>query len=276
MNGNDMASNKIVFLTCHQKAQAISPALFLRGFELSTYDAFNTDTLGTFSDETKRQLSQMDTALHKAKLACELTGSQFGLGSEGSFGPHPQVHLLPWNYEVLAFWDAHNEHAIYAVFGTAETNFASQQISSLEQALEFAQQAQFPSHGLILGGHMDAHFQKGIQDESELREKINRALQTHATVWLETDMRAHMNPTRMRAISQAAQKLSDLLGSECPACQLPGYGLHKYIPGALCTTCGHTTQRPKAEQWHCLKCHHTEDKPLNTHVSAAHCDICNP
>ena len=112
MNGNDMASNKIVFLTCHQKAQAVSPALSQRGFELSTYDAFNTDSLGTFSDETKRQLSQMDTALHKAKLACELTGSQFGLGSEGSFGPHPQVHLLPWNYEVLALWDAHHEHAI--------------------------------------------------------------------------------------------------------------------------------------------------------------------
>jgi len=40
----------------------------------------------------------METALKKAKLACELTGSDFGLGSEGSFGPHPQIHLLPWNF----------------------------------------------------------------------------------------------------------------------------------------------------------------------------------
>ena len=276
MNGNDMASNKIVFLTCHQKAQVVGPALSQNGFELSTYDAFNTDSLGTFSDETKRQLSQMDTALKKAQLACELTGSQFGLGSEGSFGPHPQVHLLPWNYEVLAFWDAHNEHAIYAVFGTAETNFASQQVHSLEQAMDFAQQAQFPGHALILGSHLDAYFQKGLQDEAALREKMKGALQSNSSVWLETDMRAHMNPTRMKAIAQAAHKLSELLNSQCPSCQLPGYGLHKYVPGALCLTCGQPTRRPKAEQWHCLKCHHTEDKPLNSHASAAHCDICNP
>jgi hypothetical protein len=276
MNGNHMASNKIVFLTCHYKATVVSPALSQHGFELSTYDAFDTDSLGTFSGEKKRQLGQMDTALKKAQLACELTGSDFGLGSEGSFGPHPQVHLLPWNYEALTFWDSHNEHAIHAVYGTAETNFASQQVNSLEQAMAFAKQAQFPSHGLILGSHRDTFFQKGLQDESEFRDKVKSALQIQASVWLETDMRAHMNPTRMNVIGQAAQKLSSLLSSHCPTCQLPGYGLHKYIPGALCMTCGHPTRRPKAEQWHCLKCHHTEDKSLDCHVSAANCDFCNP
>lgn len=276
MNGNDMASKKIVFLTCHQKKEAVQDALSKSGFELETYDAFNTDSLGTFSGETKRQLSQMETALQKAQLACELSGSEYGLGSEGSFGPHPQVHLLPWNYEVLALWDRQNQHAIYAVHGTAETNFASQYVSSLDEALQFAKQVQFPSHGLILGSPSDAYFQKGIQDENTLRQTLNSALQASSRVWLETDMRAHMNPTRMSAISQASLKLSALLSSHCPKCQLPGYGLHKYIQGALCNTCGHATQRPKSEQWQCSKCLFTDEKPLQSHVSAAHCDICNP
>lgn len=276
MNGNDMSLPKIVFLTCHGKDLAVRATLLARGFELEIYDALDTDTLGTFTGEMQRPLGQMETALQKAQLACELTGRDFGLGSEGSFGPHPQVHLLPWNYEVLAFWDAPKQHAIYAVHGTAETNFAAQQVSTLEEAMHFAKQAQFPSHALIVGSHQDACFQKGIQDDFELRQRVSAALQTHATVWLETDMRAHMNPTRMKAIAQAAQKLSALLTSPCPGCQLPGYGLSKYIPGALCMTCGHATRRPQAEQWQCAKCNFVEEKKLNTQVSAAHCDACNP
>jgi hypothetical protein len=276
MNGNDMAPPKIVFLTCHGKDLAVRSTLLKNGFELEIYDALNTDTLGTFTGETQRPLSQMETALKKAQLACELTGSDFGLGSEGSFGPHPQVHLLPWNYEVLALWDASNQHAIYAVHGTAETNFASEKVSSLAEATDFAKRVQFPSHALILGSHQDAHFQKGIQDDFDLRRHVNTALQMHPTVWLETDMRAHMNPTRMKAIAQASEKLSDLLNSPCPACQLPGYGFSSYVPGALCMTCGHATRRPQAEQWHCSKCLFTEEKQLNKQVSAAHCDICNP
>jgi hypothetical protein len=271
-----MASQKIVLLSCHQKELAVRDALALCGFELTTYDGFNTDNLGTFTNEQQRPLSQMETALKKAQLACEYTGSDFGLGSEGSFGPHPQVHLLPWNYEVLAFWDHHKQHVVYAVHGTAETNFASQKVSSIDEAMLFAKQAQFPSHALIIGNHNDAFFQKGVQDEIELHRQLTLAFQTESSVWLETDMRAHMNPTRMKAIAQTAQKLHALLNSQCPTCCLPGYGLSKYIPGALCMTCGHASQRPKAEQWQCTKCLFTEEKQLNTHVSAAHCDFCNP
>ncbi len=267
---------KIAFLTCHQKDAAVRQALAQSGFEVEVFDAFNTDNLGTFTQERPRQLTQMQTALKKAQLACELTGSAFGLGSEGAFGPHPQVHLLPWNYEVLAFWDAAQQHAVYAVHGTAETNLAGQRVISLDDALSFAKQAQFPSHGLIVGSPSDAYFQKGVQSESALQGLLKTAFQTDVTVWIETDMRAHMNPTRMKAIKVAAQKLHVLLNSNCPACQLPGFGLTQYIQGALCNVCGSATQLPKAERWSCAKCHLTQDKSLNNTVSAASCDKCNP
>jgi hypothetical protein len=267
---------KIAFLTCHQKDAAVQHALKQCGFEVEVFDAFNTDNLGTFTNEKPRELTQMQTALKKAQLACELTNRDFGLGSEGSFGPHPQVHLLPWNYEVLAFWDAKQQHAIYAVHGTAETNFAGQRLMSIDDALSFAKQAQFPSHALIVGSPSDAYFQKGIQNEAEFQCLLNDAFQKDASVWVETDMRAHMNPTRMKAIEASAHKLASLLNSNCPGCNLPGFGLTQYVSGALCSVCGSATRLPKAERWSCAKCQFTEDKELNKTVSAASCDKCNP
>lgn len=269
-------AHTLAFLTCHHKDEAVKSALATCGFEIVLYDAFNTDSLGTFTNEKARELTQLQTALKKAQLACELTGHSFGLGSEGAFGPHPQVHLLPWNYEVLAFWDVAHQHAIYAVHGTAETNFASQSVTSLEEANAFAQQSQFPSHGLIVGSPSDSFFQKGIQDASAFQDLVKHALSLSSSVWIETDMRAHMNPTRMKVIAQTADKLQVLLSSHCPQCQRPGFGLTQHIAGALCKTCHSPTRLPKAEQWSCAKCDFTEIKELNTWASAAQCDVCNP
>lgn len=269
-------TSKIAFLTCHQKQVAVSDPLKSLGFEVEVCDAFNTDELGTFTNEIPRHLSQQQAALKKAQLACELTQANFGLGSEGSFGPHPQVHLLPWNYEVLALWDAQHQHAVYAVHGTAETNYSSQRVTSVEEAFSFARLAQFPSHALIMGSPADTYFQKGIQDESAFVKQLATALQSDASVWLETDMRAHMNPTRMNAIAQTALKLQQLLKSSCPQCHLLGYGPTRLIPGALCNFCNCATRLPKGEHWECASCHFQEDKVVDTTVSAANCDYCNP
>jgi hypothetical protein len=266
----------LAFLTCHEKDAAVKTALAECGFEIQICNSFNTDSLGTFTGEQARPLTQMQTALKKAQMACELTGRQFGLGSEGSFGPHPQVHLLPWNYEVLAFWDAQQAHAIYAVHGSAETNYASQRVSSTEEALSFANQVQFPSHALILGSPFDAYFAKGIASEIDLQNQLNIAFKQDDSIWLETDMRAHMNPSRMKIIEQTAYKLQALLRSQCPTCKLPGFGVTRYIKGALCNSCGTPTRLPNGEHWECAHCQHAEVRPLKSIVSAANCDVCNP
>ena len=41
-------------------------------------------------------------------------------------------------------------------------------------------------------------------------------------VRVESDMRAHMNPTSMIVISQLAEKLDQRLSILCPKCKLPG------------------------------------------------------
>jgi len=267
---------EIVLLTCHGKETAVSAALSKHGYQVQTYNDFDTDSLGTFTGEKSRDLSQAQSALKKAQLACELTGKRFGLGSEGSFGPHPQAYLLPWNMEVLAFWDHQHQHAIYAIHGTAHTNFASEKVSSLDAGFEFAEKVLFPSHGLVLGTASDVFFKKGMMHLSDFKHSLENALSISPSVWLETDMRAHMNPSRMQAIAQTAEKLSVLLASDCPQCKLPGYGLTELIKGAPCQDCGAPTRIPKAEKWSCNHCDFMELHPLTNLAPAASCDRCNP
>ena len=127
-----------------------------------------------------------------------------------------------------------------------------------------------------MGSPTDSYFQKGVQDADAFHELVKSALALNSSVWLETDMRAHMNPTRMNVIAQTSEKLQALLGSHCPQCQLPGFGLTQLIAGALCKTCHTPTRLPKAAQWSCAKCDYSENKALNTWASAAQCDVCNP
>lgn len=269
-------TQELVFLTCHGKETAVAAALRKHGYAIQTYSDFDTDSLGTFTGETSRDLTQAQTALKKAQLACELTGKRFGLGSEGSFGPHPQAFLLPWNMEVLAFWDNQHQHAIYAIHGTAHTNFASEKVSSLDAGFEFAEKVLFPLHGLILGTASDAFFKKGLKHLGDFKTSLERALKLSPAVWLESDMRAHMNPSRMQAIEQTAEKLSVLLGSDCPQCKLPGYGLSELVKGSPCQDCLTPTRIPKAEKWACNHCDFMEIHPLGSLAPAASCDRCNP
>ena len=267
---------EIAFLTCHQKEKVVAPVLLKQGYVIRTVNDFDTDNLGTFTGEVERTLTQAQTALKKAQMATELTQCRYGLGSEGSFGPHPQVYLLPWNLEVLALWDRLHEHAIYAIFGSSATNFASEKINSVDHALSFAQKIGFPSHGLILGTPTDSYFAKGIKDAAVLTDRVHAALKISASVWLETDMRAHMNPSRMQTIQQTAEKLSALLQSFCPHCKLPGYGLTEMLKGAPCEICASPTRIPSAEKWGCLHCKFSEVHPLLELAPAKNCDVCNP
>lgn len=269
-------THEIAFLTCHQKETVVAPILEKQGFAIRVETSFDTDTLGTFTGETPRTLTQVQAALKKAQLATELTSCRFGLGSEGSFGPHPQVYLLPWNLEVLALWDQLEQHAVYAILGTSDTNFASEKVSSLDSAMAFAAKSSFPSHALILGTPADSFFAKGIGSIAEFQERVEAALRISPSVWLETDMRAHMNPSRMRSIQHTTEKLSALLLSNCPQCHLPGYGLTEMIKGAPCEICAAPTRIARAEKWNCLKCDFTELHPLHEVAPAKNCDSCNP
>ena len=91
-----LLGRRVVFLTCHDKTRLVSEPLAALGFTVESLTTYNTDHFGTFSREVGRTGSAEDTVLAKAKLAADLGGARYGLGSEGSFGRDPHIGWMPW------------------------------------------------------------------------------------------------------------------------------------------------------------------------------------
>lgn len=94
------AGQTFALLTQHGKQDIMAPLLAAEGIALRHTDAFDTDQLGRFDGTVERQQSAFATARRKAELACELTGCEIGLGSEGTFslGPLGLGHAM---YEIV-------------------------------------------------------------------------------------------------------------------------------------------------------------------------------
>lgn len=265
----------IALLTQHAKQGAVEAPLRGAGFVVETISSFDTDTLGTFTGEVGRKGSQLDAATAKAKLAAQLSGQRYGLGSEGSFGPDPHIGLTAWASEVLAWWDADTQRLIHAVVQGPETNYEQTTAATCDEARIFATSVGFPEHGVIVGKPGQAFFRKDIHDWQALEQQVRGAL-AQGPVWLETDMRAHRNPTRMAMIRRAAEQLAGLLQSHCPACQSIGFGEVSPIYGATCEACGTATTALKAKVTRCTVCAHAVEETVRKTVPAARCPYCNP
>jgi hypothetical protein len=266
----------VAFLTNHDKAPLVADCLADSGFAVITVDSFDTDQLGTFSREVSRTHSAHETALTKARLAAQLAGTRYGLGSEGSFGRDPYLRMLPWDSELLCWWDAEQGYAVYASQGGSDTNYAQRWVSSLEDARAFADKAGFPQHALIIGQAGDAVFCKGVQDPAQFEQSVLTILHTQERVWLETDMRAHLNPARREMIKRAASQLALRLAISCPACQAPGYSVQQLQTGLACRDCDHPTSQALSEHWLCGACGHAEIRQRTGFAEPEHCPQCNP
>jgi hypothetical protein len=274
--GRAPVSSRVAFITCHDKTRLVSEALQTLGFALEPLTTYDTDRFGTFSRDICRTGSAQDTVLAKAKLAAELGGVRYGLGSEGSFGRDPHIGWMPWDYELLCLWDSERQYAVYALAGSGETNYAQCEVDSLEAALAFMDKAQFPEHALILGRPGEAWFCKGIRERDRLIEQLQMLLPIQQRLWLETDMRAHLNPMRQVVIRDAAVALAKRLSSCCPACTAPGFSIARGEPGLLCEDCGISTALAATHIWECPACAYAERQPVLNKAPAAHCGYCNP
>ena len=266
----------LAFLTNHDKAPLVADCLADSGFAVITVDSFDTDQLGTFSREISRTSSAHETALTKARLAAQLAGTRYGLGSEGSFGRDPHLRMLPWDSELLCWWDAEQGYAVYASQGGSDTNYAQRWVTSLEEARTFADKAGFPEHALIIGQAGDAVFCKGVQDPVQFEQNVLAILHRQDRVWLETDMRAHLNPRRRALIKRAANQLAMRLAISCPSCQAAGYSIQHLQTGLACRDCDHPTAQTLSEHWLCGACGHAEVRHRTGFADPQHCPLCNP
>lgn len=272
----------IAFLTQHGKqtvvAAALEPTL---GCTIAHVTGYDTDQLGTFTRELSRPGTQLDAARRKARKGMELSGLSVGLASEGSFGPDPFTGMFPWNVEMLVLID---DVLGIEVVGMAQGPARNGCLltGSWHEAQAFAAREGFPEHHLVVRpqGQDDARIHKGIASADALRACFDQCLSQaeNGKVWIETDLRAFANPSRMQQIALAANDLGSRLQATCPACAAPGYGITGRQPGLPCEACGQPTSTYRSQTWSCVRCHHQAEQVRTDRVvaDARHCPHCNP
>lgn len=281
-NGSFFEGRRSVLLTKHGKERVIKPVLEeAMGCQVLVNTGFDTDRLGTFTREITRRGTQLETARLKARKGMELNGLDLGLASEGSFGAHPLVSFLPWNLEIVLLVDDRENLEIFGECANGETNYDHTLVSNFQEAESFARKAGFPDHYLVLRPDDDRHqsIVKGINSWEWLREAVGWGLAGAAgKVFLETDMRAHANPTRMLNIQSAAEDLARKIKQQCPRCATPGFSVVEKKRGLPCEWCGRPTREVGAKVFACGKCGFSREEKAsrNKKAPAGCCEYCNP
>ncbi|MGJ3231470.1 MAG: DUF6671 family protein [Oceanicaulis sp.] len=261
--------------TMHGKEAALGPPLEALGFRLKTAETFDTDRFGTFSGEVKRAGDMLEAARAKAQAAFSRSDKQADwiVASEGAFGPSRAVPFLAEARELLLAWRPADGLEVVEQRISFETNFAAEDVPPGADPSDFLGRIGFPEHAVIVRAG-EAILAKGVAGRAELD-----ALITGRAVRLETDMRAHLNPTRMAEIARVAENLARRLASPCPACAAPGFGLARVERGLPCAACGTPTERVRLEIHACPACGHEAAHPRadgRTEAEPGDCPACNP
>lgn len=279
--------NKVAVLTTmHGKEQVIAP-VFKEGLGLIVGLAMgvNTDRFGTFSREIERTGSELDAARAKIAAGFEYAPlARVGLASEGSFGPHPFIPFLALGRELIVLIDRDTGLELTGHDAKPGTNYGHAIVTNLEDAFAFAKRARFPDHGLVVVGcdgeqlAPERLLVKDIGDQAGLDNAVRQAIDICGSAFVEADMRAHRNPTRMAAIERAARDLLRRYMSRCPGCGLPGFDVTERVAGLPCALCGGGTHVIQTLVLSCSQCGHRLERPATTETTAdpRRCGDCNP
>lgn len=263
-----------VLATCHGKDVAVAPAFRELGITVQLADSLDTDSLGTFTGEVPRPGTMRQTAVVKARMGLAASGLNLAIASEGSFGPHPLLPFVAAARELMVFLDAERDLVVAEEQFTEATNFATLACEPDADVDGFLARVGFPSHAVIL--RSPAGIVKGIRSRAEIDMLLPKA---PAPATLETDMRAHMNPTRMQDIARLAAKLARRIATACPCCGAPGFGILRREPGLPCGDCGTLTPVISTDVHGCVLCRHEEHHPRpdgRITANPAECPECNP
>jgi hypothetical protein len=270
--------------TMHGKERVIGEALSRRpGLRVELAADVDTDRLGTFTGEIGRVGSMLDAARAKARLAMARTGATIGLGSEGAFGPHPVVPFLASGVEVIVLIDDASGQEIVAQRRT-RTNYDSIEARPGDDLSAFLSRILFPSHAVIVRPEQGAdafNVIKGVSDWRLVDAAVSKmaAVSDTGRAFVQTDMRAHVNPTRMTSIGFVARALALRAARLCPACAAPGFGVEDVLRGLPCEECGAPTRLVRAELHRCRLCGFEttkRERPASMRAEATWCDQCNP
>ncbi len=283
-NSSLFKGRKLVIATMHKKERVIAPLLKRHlGVEIVVPKQFNSDKFGTFTRDIKRAGDQLEVARAKLHAAMEIESVDLGVSSEGSFGAHPSVPFIQSNLELLLFVDKKNGYEIRGHHRTSETNIGGEYVATVEEALNFAKKLGFPEHGVIVRKSKDGNsgIYKNIETEEDFIKTTSKLLNSIFTkrIFIESDMRAHKNPTRMKAIAKAMEDLIQNITSLCPQCHAPGFVVIDSEKGLACSLCGTSTDLPMYDIYNCSMCNYKEKKLVTKYGKTAnpqYCGYCNP
>ncbi len=280
------AKQSIILTTKHAKSLAIGPS-FWNYLQCAVIEyVVDTDKYGTFSGEIER----IDSALACARKKCLIPFDkhsnviQFALASEGSFGPHPYMPFIPCDHEILYFIDRLNNFELHVSTISNITNYSMRVLHTVDELWDFVSKVSFPSHAVIMspnGSKKDQPIFKGLQEANDL-EAVYKECQKESIdgkVYIETDMRAQFNPMRMVVIADLAAHMAQRLATNCPGCNLPGFGVVDKVTGLPCSCCGLSTELVKQQILGCVKCAYKIKVARSDGMLAAapeHCHNCNP
>lgn len=285
-NRSRYTGDTFLLITKHGKSAAVAPPFDqMLGAGVQEY-RLDTDTLGTFSGEVERRGSALDCARRKCEWGLNQPGgAELCLASEGSFGPHPMVPFLAVDREILYCIDRRNDFHLHVSLSSEKTNYRTGAVDSPDELQEFARAARFPSHSLIVRPNEwnrdTGLLFKGIDCAERLERAFEESCRNSAdgAAWVETDMRAHLNPSRMAVIGELAGILAERLQQCCPRCETPGWGIVRAEQGLPCGVCGSRTDLVRSEILGCSRCDHEQARRRSDGQLAAdpgQCPRCNP
>ena len=276
------SGRRLLIVTKHEKEAVIAPLLEKAlGVTCFVTEDFDTDSLGTFSGEIARKDDALTTLRKKCWAGMKSEGFDLAVATEGSFGNHPTVFFAPANDELIMLVDQKNNLEIVERVLSMDTNFDSSELHTRDELKAFLDKVQFPSHGVILKNAAEnwTKIYKGITNYDSVETKFDEIIASSNSCFIETDMRAMYNPTRMKIINDVSFRLINKLHSVCPECLYPGFGVVGAEAGLLCSSCSMPTRSTSAHIYKCQHCNY-ESKVLypngKKNEDPMYCDFCNP
>lgn len=272
--------------TKHGKEQAIAPALReCLGLDISVPADLDTDRLGTFTGEVPRPGTIEETAVAKARMGMQATGLPIGIASEGSYGPDPRVPLVPTGLELMVLVDDIRDLVISEHLVDPAPAFRSTRTRTANGIAAWLGKVGFPSHAVIVQPNLQDGgaplFRKALDSETAVAQAVAECsrLSPDGLALVTTDMRAHLNPTRMSTLSRLALRFAKRIATACPACDTPGFGKVGVEKGLPCEWCEEPTELVAREIHGCVTCEHRDTRPRSDGLERAdpgNCALCNP
>jgi hypothetical protein len=274
-------TKRIALATKHGKMNQIAPwfdALPEYKLEIAEID---TDIFGTFSGEIARAQTPRETAIAKARAGADLLAAEFGLASEGTIGPHPQMPWINSDHELLALVSQDGEIVLVETYLSTDIHAHAEMVLPGVDIETLTKKLDFPNHAAIVTGVIEGQSfaYKGITESSALSSALERLFSSRATdVKVETDFRAMFSPSRQLNISKCAERLVQRIASNCPECNQIGWGRIGYEYGVNCREClSLVNSVPNSARLGCVSCDYSETESLEVDfVTASRCDYCNP